>query len=106
MSGGSHDYLCFADDVYELARKREALERMADDLSVLPWAATAAAETQRLLGALRRLDSFVRSSKPLRDVWYAVEWWQSGDYSEAQAREAAREYETLTDLPGAGVDNG
>lgn len=98
MSGGSFDYLCFATDLYEVMRKRTELEAMVEELESLPWAKTAAAESRRLLGAVQRLESFVASLGPLRDVWHDIEWWRSLDYSEDQAREACRKFEELAEL--------
>jgi hypothetical protein len=95
VSGGSYNYLCFAEDVADLAEKRAELEQMHDRLAALPWARTAADETARLMAALDRIDSRVRNSKELREVWRAVEWWDSCDYSEKQAREAVRDYDDL-----------
>jgi hypothetical protein len=95
MSGGSYNYLCFAADLYDLAQKREDLEAMHDRLAALPWARTAADETARILAALDRLDSRIRNSPELREVWRAIEWWDSCDTGEDQARDALRKYEDL-----------
>lgn len=100
MSGGSYDYLYLADDAYELARKREALTRMSERLGGLPWASAAAVETERIAAAFRRLDSYIAASRPLMDVWHAIEWWDSYDSSEDQAREVAAKYEALNELEG------
>ncbi len=99
MSGGSYDYLCFTEDAYGLAGRREALCRMHERLSGLPWGQVAADETARLLSALDRLDSLIRASSALREVWHAVEWWDSSDYSEEQARQITRAYEDLSTEP-------
>jgi hypothetical protein len=93
MSGGSFDYLCFVSSADELAQKREALERMADELAALSYARTAAAETQRLVDALIRIDVRLEAGDKLRDVWKAVEWWRSGDRGEDAVRGAVRALE-------------
>src|SRR5437868_3372794 len=101
MSGGSYDYLYLAFDAEEIIRKREALSRMSERLAALPWAHVAAVETERIAAAIRRLDSYIAASQPLTDVWHSIEWWDSGDSGEDQAREAARKYESLAELPDA-----
>lgn len=93
MSGGSYDYLCYDDDLATLAENRTRLEEMAERLEGLPWARVPAEQTRRLVYALDILDSRIRNATELRDVWHAVEWWDSCDYGEYQVREAVRKYE-------------
>lgn len=83
MSGGSYNYLYW--QVGELGGHRGELEAMATRLEGLPYAADAAAATRRILEAI--------SDEKLAKVWRSVEWWDSGDYDEDQAREAVAEYE-------------
>ena len=93
MSGGAYDYLLYADDVYELAKRREALERMAERLEGLPWAPGAARETRRLCSFLDRIDARLQASDDLRQVWKAIEWWDSYDSGEDTTRELVAQYE-------------
>lgn len=95
MSGGSYNYLgsiCY-DDLAELLGKETDLQAMADRLAGLGYANDAARETEELLVMLRqwkiRADVRVRR---LLDVWHAVEWWDSCDWSEDQVREALGKY--------------
>jgi hypothetical protein len=85
VSGGAYNYLCFADGLDGLAERREDLESMADRLARLPWATGAAAETAELVSRLREIDALSENLSDLRQVWRAIEWWDSGDYGEAQA---------------------
>jgi hypothetical protein len=93
MSGGSYDYLCWVQDLEEVNAKRAQLREMADRLAALGYAQDAAAETEELLVLLQQWE--VRAQvrvKRLAQVWKAVEWWDSGDWSEDQVREALGEY--------------
>lgn len=93
MSGGSFNYLCHTWDLDGLMEKRGSLEEMASELAGLGYAQDAARETEELLVMLRQWE--VRASvrvERLREVWKAVEWWRSCDYSEDQVREALAEY--------------
>lgn len=83
MSGGSYDYLYF--QASELGGHKGQLEAMAERLDGLPYAAAAAAATHKLLASL--------NDEALPEVWKAVEWWDSGDYSEDQVRDAAIKYQ-------------
>jgi hypothetical protein len=95
MSGGSYNYLgviCI-DDLEELLGKESELREMADRLAGLGYAEDAARETEELLVLLRqwRIRAEVRV-KRLGDVWHAVEWWDSNDYSEDRVKEALAKY--------------
>jgi hypothetical protein len=95
VSGGSYNYLGLIchDDLGELLSKRAELREMADRLAGLGWAEDAARETEELLVMLRqwqvRADVRVRR---LANLWHAVEWWDSADYSEDRVREALAAY--------------
>lgn len=95
MSGGSFNYLgaiCY-DDLSDLLAKESDLEAMADRLAGLGWAEDAARETQELLVMLRqwKIRAEVRAQR-LINVWHAVEWWDSHDWSEQQVRDALARY--------------
>jgi hypothetical protein len=93
VSGGSYDYLCWADDLDRLLEKQHHLEAMADRLAGLGYADDAAQETTDLLLTLRqwriRAQAHVKRS---RGVWKAVEWWDSADWDEDAVREALAKY--------------
>lgn len=100
MSGGSFDYLCFK-EAEELMGNTEQLEQMAKLLAELGYAEDAARESEELLCLVRqaRVRLAVRQAR-LKGVFQAVEWWKSGDYSEAQVKEALAAYRT--ELEGGG----
>jgi hypothetical protein len=94
VSGGSYDYLFLADHLEELVGKRNHLEAMADLLEGVEWGGVAARHTRELVALLDSTDAAIRDAvtNRLGDVWHAAEWWQSSDYGEDQAREAAAAY--------------
>ena len=87
MSGGSYNYLCYNTD--ELTSHRGSLKAMAERLAALGWAPEAAEATQRLIDDLDRVAA---AAEALKDVWHAVEWWDSCDYGEDQVREEIDRY--------------
>lgn len=94
MSGGSYDYLYISSSLDELLDKRRALQEMADRLEGLdevqfPGVTAAARETAYVLNLIRAWETHVVARVALvSDVWHAVEWWDSNDYSADQVREA------------------
>lgn len=93
MSGGSYNYLCVASDIADLLEKRQELKEMAERLEGLPWARDAAIETWQLIHYIDRVQ--VRTEayiKSLKEVWHAVEWWDSGDWGEDQVRATLAEF--------------
>lgn len=92
MSGGSFNYVCFADE-WNVWEKTHDLEAMEAFLTRLKGAEEPAAELVELLAIIRQSRTRVAVHlKRLRPVMQAAEWWQSGDYGEAQFREAVAEY--------------
>jgi len=92
MSGGSFNYLCFANDVEELLAKRSDLEQMAAQLTSFGYK-DAALETESILAYLEHVERQVQARLVrLQDVWKAVEWKCSGDYSLDQVEEAIKKY--------------
>jgi hypothetical protein len=93
MSGGSYNYLCHTYDLAGLLDRHADLEEMSERLAGLGYAQDAARETEELLVQLRqwRNRAEVRMER-LRDVWKAVEWWDSNDYSEDQVQDALKAY--------------
>jgi hypothetical protein len=100
MSGGSYNYLgsiCY-DDLAELLSKESDLRDMADRLAGLGYAQDAAAETEELLVMLRQWKTRAEVRvRRLIDVWHAVEWWDSCDWSEEQVRTALERYRAGSD---------
>ncbi|WP_435279299.1 hypothetical protein [Streptomyces sp. 1222.5] len=93
MSGGSFNYLCHAWDLSDIVTKQGDLQEMAEALAALGYAQDAARETEELLVILRQWE--VRTSvrlDRLREVWKAMEWWQSCDSSEDRFKKALNEY--------------
>jgi hypothetical protein len=95
MGGGSYNYLgsiCY-DDLGELLAKESDLREMADRLAGLGYAEDAARETEELLTMLRQWKTRAEARvRRLSDVWHAVEWWDSRDWSEDRVREALAKY--------------
>lgn len=93
MSGGSYNYLCHTWDLDKLLQHESDLEAMSARLAGLGYATDAARETEELILLLRqwRNRADTRLDR-LRDVWKAVEWWDSCDWGEDQVREALVEY--------------
>jgi hypothetical protein len=93
MSGGSYNYLCHAFDLDDLLEKRHSLREMADRLAGLGYADDAAKETEELLVLLNQwgVRAEVRRNR-LADLWKAVEWWDSCDWSESRVHEALAAY--------------
>lgn len=99
MSGGSYDYLCFADES-DVLRRLESLQRMADRLDeVCP---EAAAETRALFDGPKSLRAEVEARlKRLTDLWYAVEWRDSGDWGDTQLADAVEKFRAQGPAPDA-----
>ena len=93
MSGGSFNYLCFAEleDLFSGARSDDMRE-MVDALCAA-GAEDAAAETERLMalceGQLVRIKA---RHERLAGLWQAMEWWQSCDTGEADWRAALEQW--------------
>lgn len=92
MSGGSYNYLCFAEPSDLLQKHSQDLRDMVEALSAA-GASDAAKETETIIAILNhfrdRLQARVDRVSP---VWKAIEWWHSGDWSEAQFQETLAEY--------------
>lgn len=79
MSGGSFNYLCFAD---LSTGKSDSLTAMAAELDRYPGGQFAAEMTRSIA---THAEDWQRR---LYDVWHAVEWWQSGDWGQESVTEA------------------
>ena len=82
MSGGSFNYLCHKDVGGVLGEGREDLRSMAGALTELGHDARDVAE--RTAALLVKADEMQSEIDALSDVWHAVEWWRSCDYSREQ----------------------
>lgn len=96
MSGGSYNYLDgFArDGLFTESQMFGELERMAERLTGLDWAKPAARDTRAVIDRARALDADLTA---LADVFHAIEWWDSCDWSEADARGDVECYESRWD---------
>lgn len=84
MSGGSYNYLYGQDSL-----DHGDLTSMAARLAELAPGSAAARDTAALVRAI--------DNQRLREVWRAVEWLDSHDYSADQVDAAVREYEVPED---------
>lgn len=92
MSGGSYEYICFAEPL-ELFEKISEIQRMSDRLAELGYASDAASETQNLLLTIRQYENRIRTMhNRLSAVWKSIEWWDSADSGEKQVKEALEKY--------------
>jgi hypothetical protein len=110
MSGGSFNYLHskFPEDL--MVSGQSDLGDMIDALAVLGYAKDAAVESAGVLADICacqvRLEAKLRR---LEGVWKAMEWWQSGDWSENVFKRALADYREV-ELPdceycgGTGLD--
>ena len=80
MSGGSFDYLCYA-DLDDLFNRLGQIEEMAEAIAAYPDGEAASIDTHEIVAfihtARRRIEARRRRLEP---VWKAVEWHHSGDY--------------------------
>lgn len=92
MSGGSYHYLCHK-DFTEAVSAGEEIQRMADRLAALGYAEDAAKETMDIILEISQARVRIQSRiDRLRNVWMAVEWWDSCDTSEDGVKDALEEY--------------
>lgn len=97
MSGGAYDYLA---SWKSLDEQRGQIESMARRLEGLPWGGQAGAATRRVLTLLGEAQQLAES---LDKAWHAIEWWDSCDWSEDQAREDVQGYTPPTGAPARDV---
>lgn len=92
MSGGSFNYLCFADATDLLSKHRPDLADMAANLTNRGYK-DAALETERLIAYVDHAERQITARmERLQKVWKAVEWNCSGDSGPEEVREAVEEY--------------
>jgi hypothetical protein len=88
MSGGSFNYL-YLKDAGEMAGDIEQLERMIEALSDLGYADDVAQGAKELLDAYGLIEA---KKEKLNDVFWAMEWWRSGDQGEDTVRKFIAKY--------------
>ncbi len=88
MSGGSFNYLCHK-EAFDLLAYSEELDGMIAALRQYENGEKVAQTTVDLLADIQRIKTGLEERlEPLREVWRAVEWHHSSDYSQEQAQEA------------------
>jgi hypothetical protein len=93
MSGGSFDYLCYVDGASDLLDRRGDVESMRVALSNTGYSDKEAEETQELLDLLEEVENkLMNKVGSLKDVWKALEWWHSQDYTEEGFRAALEKH--------------
>ncbi|MEV7466122.1 hypothetical protein AB0O20_06355 [Streptomyces kronopolitis] len=99
MSGGSYNYLA-EHQPGELEARRGDIEAMRDRLAELEdERVTGAARAARLTRyVLIHLDLAEQRAQELADVWHAIEWRDSCDYSDATMRQALAKWAERTNL--------
>lgn len=102
MSGGSFNYLCYA-ELPDLLNRDWDIQSMADELAKLGYAKDAAKETMDLLLDLRSAVNRLETRKEhISDVWKALEWWHSGDWSEESFKEELEKWRDKSIPPKKG----
>jgi len=95
VSGGSFNYLYYAaGDVGEIGRRLDALKEMSEWLNKYAPESHAACDTIEVLTAIAAVEF---ASDRLRDVWHAIEWFESCDIGSDQMLAALREYQERRD---------
>lgn len=89
MSGGSFDYL-YLKDAAQMCQAKEHLRNMAAELQDI-GAGQAYRDTAHILALVEELERAV-DDNPLMQVWHAIEWWKSCDWSLVEAAVVAAEY--------------
>ena len=94
MSGGSYNYLCYK-EAYDIHERKEELEQMRDRLIELNYT-DVAVETESVLLMMRAFEVRLQTRiDRLKDVWRAVEWYDSGDSNEDYVKDEVEKYREL-----------
>lgn len=92
MSGGAFNYL-YSKDPLDLSSYKEEIKTMIDTLNELK-ATKAAKESQELLDLIIESEKQIKEKlNKLEGIWYAVEWFCSGDTTPNQLDQAINEFE-------------
>jgi len=100
MSGGSYNYLFTKESLFELMENVTDLEDMNKRLKQLKNNELVSKATQELLDEVEKLRQFIDNCEKrnqskileLSEVWKAVEFCDSGDYSQDEIQQAIKEY--------------
>lgn len=94
MSGGSYNYLCYKES-YDIHERKEELAQMRDRLIELGYT-DAAGETESVLLMLRAFEVRLQTRiYRLKNVWRAVEWYDSADSGEDYVKDEVQKYREL-----------
>lgn len=121
MSGGSYNYIYYwvEEGVEELVERRKDVKAMLQRLQGLKYASNVAKETEIVLEDLNVLEQMQAQlelqlvpikariearARNLAQVWQAVEWWNSHDWSEQKVKSAIAQFQRdlANDNPGWG----
>jgi len=95
MSGGSFNYLCYADTSEIVTGEHDSeIGSMIDTLQEL-GAKDIADDTRKIIDLSKEYREKVETLRAsLENVWHAVEWNMSGDSGEDAVKEAIKKYRT------------
>lgn len=97
MSGGSFNYLCWADSDEIMFDRYDDLLKMVDALLDCAPSSKAYIETLELKELIRQIrQELDKRLKRLSPVWHAVEWRRSGDYADDDLEKAIAKFEGST----------
>lgn len=97
MAGGSYGYLWSGN----FQDERGHLEAMAQRLEGLSWGGAAGHATRQIV---RQLESLHDQAYQLQAVWQAIEWWDSDDSSEEDARKVVEAWQPPMQTMHVGPD--
>ena len=89
VSGGSYNYLCYATTQEHIGAREGTLRLMYNRLMELAPTSSATLDTRDLI---RLLDQAQALAEKLSDVWYAVEWADSSDWTIEDAMKEIGKY--------------
>jgi hypothetical protein len=94
MSGGSYDYLYRrdADELLGPGDSLEQLERMAARLTELGYDAIGSRTRDVIRYVDHARERVTEDAGVLRDIWHAVEWYDSADYGFDQLTKVIEEW--------------
>lgn len=95
MSGGSYEYMCFA-EVEDLAHKKRLIDNMAERLKELGYEDAAVATTGIYTAVNESLRILQEMKENIAGVWQAVEWLDSNDWGEESVKNAVEEWRQKT----------
>lgn len=90
MSGGSYNYLCYADHS-DIGNKTEDLQEMIDRLKELCFE-DIANESYLVLEHIKKTDKMINK---LSEIWKAVEWMDSGDWGLENVNQEIENFRSL-----------